>query len=176
MTFIAMLRPHLLDLPAVPPLADGYALRRAHGPADDEALAILLTAAFATAWEPENVRTRLTAAPSVRTTYVITWEGQLVATASYRYREEDFPNAGVMHWVGTHPDHRGRGLASALLIQLLHDFAAWGDHAAALETQDFRLPAIRTYLRFGFLPIYEFKGEDQRPIWATIFPLLLGPR
>lgn len=175
MTFIAMQRPHLLDLPAVPPLADGYVLRRAHGPEDDEALAVLLTAAFGTTWTPENARTRLTAAPSVRTTYVITWEGQFVATASHRYREEDFPNAAVMHWVGTHPDHRGRGLASALLIHLMHDFAACGDQVAALETQDFRLPAIRAYLRYGFVPMYEFKGEDQRSVWATIFPVLLGP-
>src|SRR3954454_12088361 len=126
MTSIFMRRPHLHDIPETPPLAEGYVLRQAFSPADDMALAELLTAAFGEDWDEERVRSRLTRAPDVRAVYVIARGGELTATAAHRRVPEQWPDAGCVHWVGTHPNHARNGLASALLVHLLREFAACG--------------------------------------------------
>jgi len=174
MTNIYMRRPHLRDIPAVALLPEGYALRQAFSPGDDTALAAALTAAFGEVWDAGRVRARLTDAPDVRAVYVVTRGGQIVATASHRRLPERFPDAGGVHWIGTHPDHTRKGLASILLVHLLREFAASGDRAAALETQEFRLPALRAYLKFGFLPVYDVTGEDHRPVWSAIFQAMFA--
>ncbi len=169
MTSIFMRRPHLDDLPVVPPLPEGYALRQAFSPQDDAPLAAMLAAAFGEAWDVGRVRSELTATPDVRAVYVITDSDRIVATASNRWVPERDPDAGCVHWVGTHPDYLRRGLASALLAHLLGIFHTEGRSAAILETQDFRLPAIRAYLKFGFLPLYEMRGADHHAIWSALF-------
>lgn len=90
------------------------------------------------------------------------WQGRPVATASSHWLPDRFPGAGVVHWVGTRPDHARLGLGSALLRRLLHDFDERGYPAAVLQTDTFRLPAIRAYLRFGFLPVYGSTGATTR--------------
>lgn len=169
MADLFMRRPHLRKIPAVAPLPPGYALRRALSPQDDAGLAATLTAAFAQEWDVTRVRARLTEAPDVRAVYVIVRDGEIAATAAHRRLPERWPQAGYVHWVGTHPDHARKGLASALLAHLLRDFAACGYREAVLETQDSRLAALRAYLKFGFLPIYEPDAEGQQAIWSAIF-------
>lgn len=169
MTEVLMRRPHLREIPAVAPLPAGYALRRASSLDDDAALAATLTAAFPREWDVDRVRARLTEAPDVRAVYVVTWGRQIAATASHRWLPERWPEAGCVHWVGTHPDHARKGLASALLAHLLREFAACDYREAVLATQSFRLPALRAYLKFGFLPVYDSDGEDVYTVWSAVF-------
>lgn len=176
MTNIFMRRPSLHDIPAAPRLPEGYLLRQAFSPVDDAALAVALAATFGEGWDAGSVRARLTAAPDVRAVYVIVRDGEIAATASHRRLPERWPDAGCVHWVGTRPDHARKGLASALLAHLLREFAACGDRAAALETQEFRLPALRAYLKFGFLPVYDANGEDHRPVWSAVFQAMFADR
>src|SRR5947208_43046 len=133
MTSIYMRRPHLRDFPPIAPLPDGYLLRQAFSPGDDAALAAMLTAAFGDVWDEGHVRARLTDTPDVRVVYVVVQGGEIVATASHRRRPVRWPSAGFVHWVGTHPEHTRRGLASVLLVRLLREFATGGDDAAMLE-------------------------------------------
>ncbi len=179
---VVLRRPHLRDLPPAPKLPDGYLLRQVDE-ADETALAALLTAAFAApqgdaarrdAWDVARVRERLIRTPDVRAVYVVERQGVLVATASSQSVPERYPGSGKVHWVGTRPDHQGRGLASALLARLLVDFAARGDTDAVLHTQTYRLPAIRRYFAFGFLPDFDPHGEDHRPRWCAAFQSLFG--
>ena len=172
MAQLLMLRPHLRDLPPVSPLPAGYRLRLAAGEADEEALAAMLAAAFDKPWDAARVRRELTAAPDVRAVYVVTWQDLPVATAASRSLPDRFPGSGYVHWVGTHPEHQRRGLAAALLARLLRDFAERGDRDAVLETDDFRLPALRAYLACGFLPVYDVAGEDHRARWSAVFQAL----
>ena len=172
MAQLLMLRPHLRDLPPVPPLPAGYRLRLAQAEADEEALAAVLAAAFANPWDSARVRRELTAAPDVRAVYAVTWQDRPVATAASRSLPDHFPGSGYVHWVGTHPEHQRRGLALALLARLLRDFAERGDRDAVLETDDSRLPALRAYLACGFLPVYDVAGEDHRARWSAVFQAL----
>ena len=160
----------------MPPLPAGYAVRTFQDGDDEEALARVLTAAFGEEWSVDRVRTGLTQAPDVLAVYIVTWQGQPVATASSRSAPDTFPGSGYVHWVGALPEHAGRGLGAALMGRLLQDFRERGCQDAVLETDDFRLPAIKIYLRYGFLPVYEVKGEDQRARWAMLFQTLFAPR
>jgi len=172
---LQMRRPHLRDLPPMPNLPAGYVIRTA-GTDDEPELAAVLTASFDEEWTVERVRKSLTGAPDVLAVYVVTWEGRPVATASSRVDAVQFPGSGYVHWVGALPGHAGRGLGSALMVRLLEDFQEREYRDAVLETDDFRIPAIRSYLRCGFNPVYEVKGEDLRSRWSAIFQAVFAPR
>jgi mycothiol synthase len=49
---------------------------------------------------------------------------------------------------------------------VLAHFAAAGLDQAVLETDAFRLPAVRTYLRLGFVPEPRAPGDARR--WSTV--------
>lgn len=55
----------------------------------------------------------------------------------------------------THPDHRGRGLAPALLSHILHQHGSAGLRSYLHVATD-NLTAIALYIRLGFLPRGEF--------------------
>jgi mycothiol synthase len=174
---LLLLRPSLDDIPART-AADGYELRLARTE-DEPAIAATLTAAFEPTstqrqvFDVARVRRELTEAPDVDATFVAVWQGTAVATASSRWLPERFPDAGYVHWVGTDPAHKRRGLAGALLGEVFAHFAKVGRTHAVLETEDHRLPALHSYLRLGFTPVYEVSGEDHRPRWSTIFQALV---
>lgn len=171
-TSLLLRRPHLEDIPERA-LPAGYVLRLAE-PADDEAIAETLRESFAEPWDVELVRTRLTRAEDVVAVYVVAYDGRVVATASSRWVPDTYPGAGYVHWVGTHPAHARKGLAAALLVELLNHFREVGRTDSVLQTDDHRHPAIRSYLRLGYTPVYEVDGEDHRQRWSAIFQALLG--
>lgn len=173
---VLMHRPHLRDLPAPAPLASGVSLRQVE-PEDERSLAELLERVFlqyGERWDKDRVRHVLTEASDVNAVYAIFWQGQPVATTSSQYLPEYADTAGFVHWVATHPDFRGKSLASALLIRVLTDFKERGYDGAWLITQPDRIPAIRTYLKFGFVPEYKANGADHRSRWSAIFPTVLN--
>ena len=173
---VLMHRPHLHHLPAPVPLDPGFALREVE-PADERALAELLERVFlqyGERWDENRVRRVLTEANDVNAVYAIFWQGQPVATTSSQYLHEYADTAGFVHWVATHPDFRGKRLASTLLARVLTDFEERGYDGAWLITQPDRIPAIRTYLKFGFVPEYKANGADHRSKWSAIFPTVLN--
>lgn len=173
---ISMLRPHLYNTPEPRPLPEGYTLRPL-GHEHEPQLARLLGVAFNEAWDERRVASTLTRAPDVRAVYGVFWHGELAATASSQVRPDRDPTAGFVHWVATHPRHRSKGLAAGLLARSLEDFSARGYLRARLVTQPERVPAIRAYLTFGFVPAYEEDGpnheHDHRAVWSGIFQELM---
>lgn len=168
---VAMHRPHLRDVPDSPLMPGGYSLRRL-GRDDEPQLAALLSAAFAEPWDEGRVGSTLTRAEDVKAVYGVLWRNELVATASSQFLPGQDPYVGFVHWVATHLDHRAKGLAAILIVQLLNDFEVRGYRGARLFTQPKRLPAVRTYLKFGFVPEYAVDGRDDRSLWSDIFQAL----
>ena len=65
------------------------------------------------------------------------------------------------------PEARGLGLGGLLTQHVLDFFLARGVDYITLDTDDFRLPAIKTYLRLGFIPVLSEYGAEQ--LWRDIF-------
>ena len=73
-------------------------------------------------------------------------------------------------WVAVHPDHRGHGLCRPICAAAMRYAANASFTEIYLETEDFRLAAIKTYLRLGFEP--EMTRPDHPERWKTVRRLL----
>jgi mycothiol synthase len=77
---------------------------------------------------------------------------------------------GYIHMVGVLKEHCGKGLGYWLTVSCLKVFSDQGFSSVMLQTEDFRIPAIKHYLNLGFSPV--LIKENQREIWAGIFRLI----
>ncbi len=166
MTQLFMTHPGPLLLP-VPDLPAGFVMRAAT--ADDAAaLDVVLEEAFAEPWGIDRtLSVLLAAADVVRTWLITTTDGGLVATASERLLPDEYPGAGYVHYVGALASVRGKRLGQIVTQRCLQGFAERGLEKAVLKTDDFRLPAVRTYLRIGFVP--EYRSDEERAAWSGVF-------
>ena len=162
---LKMRRPSLDDLPPVE-IPHGYLLRGATS-ADEPAVAALLATAFDdAAWTVERVQKALTRAADVARVLVLAADdGNLVATASVQLPPGE-TRTGLVHWVGADPVRKGKRFGYWVSLAVLHELKARGCSAAALFTDDFRLPAIKTYLNLGFLPLVTHESHPER--WRKV--------
>jgi len=157
---LLMRREHLRDLPrAATPY--GFELRRAT-PEDEESLARLLLSVFGGTWAADTVRRTLTRSPDVDSVYVVVRGDEAVATASARLDPQAFPGEGYVHWVGVSAEYRKRRLGLAVCVRVLERFAELGCEGAVLETDDYRLDAVRIYLGMGFRPAHRHSHDAER--------------
>jgi mycothiol synthase len=56
----------------------------------------------------------------------------------------------------------GKGLGLQVSLAALHHMANSGKEASILETDDFRIPAIKTYLRLGYKPLLIHENQAER--------------
>lgn len=87
-----------------------------------------------------------------------------VATAAAWNSEEQ--DTGYVHMVGSLPEYKGKGLGYQVSLATLHQMRHEGKEQAVLQTDDFRLPAIVTYLKLGFVPEHSHPTHAQR--WEDI--------
>jgi ribosomal protein S18 acetylase RimI-like enzyme len=147
---------------------------RAATRADGPQMAAVLGAAFPEMkWDEARVHADLTDATDVPVTFVIEERGKIVATASVRYNPK-FPDSGYVHWVGVDPAHRGKQLGTVVMAKVMRRFLADGYKTVILETDDFRLPAIASYLGQGFIPHYTETDHEER--WSKVFEQLAQSR
>ncbi|MBD3243447.1 MAG: GNAT family N-acetyltransferase [Chitinivibrionales bacterium] len=93
--------------------------------------------------------------------------GAIVATALAGHRPSALhPNGGELGWVAADPAHVGKKLGAAVCAAVMKRFAEAGYTRVYLLTDDFRLPAIKTYLRLGFRPLLHQAGMARR--WRTV--------
>lgn len=89
-----------------------------------------------------------------------------VATATAWYRGDFEPSVGYLHMVGLMPNYAGKGLGLIASLAALYKMREDGRKSAVLNTDDFRIPAIKTYLKLGFLP--KFTHESHAKRWESI--------
>jgi mycothiol synthase len=75
--------------------------------------------------------------------------------------------------VGCRSSHLGRGLGWLVSLAAMHRMQAEGRERAVLQTDDFRLPAIRSYQRLGYRPL--LFSEDHRRRWLAVVKELGWP-
>ena len=89
-----------------------------------------------------------------------------VATATSWHKQELGENTGYLHMVGVLPEHRGKSLGYQISLSVLHQMKQEGFKRAVLKTDDFRIPAIVTYLKLNFKPKIIHSNQYER--WKTI--------
>ncbi len=66
-----------------------------------------------------------------------------------------------MDLIATHPEHRGRGLAAAMIVDALDSYRRDGIERAALEVDaDSPTGAHRLYTNLGFEPWHEVETDE----------------
>lgn len=93
--------------------------------------------------------------------FYLSRDGIDVATAS-AIEKQEFPNEGWLHMVGVHTSARGLGLSKPIVTAALDSFAKRGFKSVMLSTDDFRIPAIKTYLSLGFHPVLSHESHASR--------------
>jgi mycothiol synthase len=93
--------------------------------------------------------------------------GGIVATAQALHGLSDqHPFGGELGWVAGDPAYRGRGLGMAVCAAVTRRFLQAGYTRIYLHTDDFRLPALKTYLKLGYEP-YLF-APDMPERWRAV--------
>lgn len=83
-------------------------------------------------------------------TFIEDAAGERVATITTITHKD---NTGYVHMVKAKENQRGKGLGHRMAEYALQVFAERGIEQVILTTDDFRLPAIKTYLDAGFYPV-----------------------
>jgi proline iminopeptidase len=170
----------LTSLPSIE-VAAGYSLRTVERDiikvvrsGDLSKINELMQAAFGTshgAWTEQRVLETMWLDQTVKQTFVIEENATrtVVAVASARIDWVNFPKGlAYLHWVGSHPAHRGKNLGRAVSLAVLQyardNLNCTG---AMLETQDERVPAVQVYQAIGFKPALRTEpGMEER--WSAI--------
>jgi len=166
---LVMFRRSLTDLEPLR-LACGYRLR--HFRAGDEAAwERIINAAYETESERFDNRFKSHAIwQPQRVLFIVDRYDEPVATAAAWQIDRFGDKVGCLHMVGVHPRHQGRGLGCGISLAVLRQFARMRLKAAALNTHDYRLPAIGMYLKLGFEPV--LVHENQRQRWRRVLSAL----
>jgi mycothiol synthase len=99
---------------------------------------------------------------------------QIVATAMAMHNPSPLhPYGGELGWVAGHPEHAGRHLGRVVSAAATARFLRAGYRRIYLRTDDWRLPALKTYLRLGYVPLPYAAGMAER--WRAVCAKLDWP-
>lgn len=93
--------------------------------------------------------------------------GEAAATITF-YTEPG--GKGMLHMVCCRKKYRGLGIGNAIVSYALAQLTGRGTMQIGLTTDDFRLPAIRAYLRMGFEPVVN--SEEMQERWKNVLEKL----
>ena len=150
---------------------DDYRLRTFR-PGDEKAYIELMRAAGFDCWTDETLDEVLkNAIPEGVIFAEHEASSAIAATAMGWYKPNDlFPDAYEMGWVAASPEHQGRGLGRVVTAASTDTIIRAGASSIYLLTDDWRLPAIKGYLRVGYVPF--FSKPDIKPCWQEVFSKL----
>jgi len=161
-----------LDAPPSIHLPAGYALRT-HRAEDTPRFYQVMALAGWPGWDDARLRPWLgRILPQGWFVIVCQERGQIVATAM-ALTSEAYPGGGELGWLASDPDHRGRGLGLVAAAAVTAWFIEAGRRPMHLYTEDYRLPALKTYLKLGYVPFLCQPEMGDR--WRTVCQQLGWP-
>ena len=151
----------LLDAPPAPTVPQGFAMRQ-YRDDDFEAYNRLRVKAGFEAWTPEQMARALRqVAPDGFFLVERIDTGQLAASAMAQHDPRpEHPFGGQVGWVAADPEQKGKGLGMAVSAAAAARLIGMGYRRIYLLTDDYRLAALKTYLKLGFEP---FMVSDDMP-------------
>ncbi len=150
-----------VDMPELPP---GYQLR-GFAVGDAPGWAELIVAAGFDGWDARKFDDYILAPERVPGSRVVEFDGELVAATFASKRSEDLSEA-ALDYVVCHPAHQGRRLGRIVCAAAMRFLAERGYQTITLQTDDWRLPAIKTYFNLGFTPIMTRRDMPDR--WLEV--------
>lgn len=165
---LLMIQDDLGALPALQ-LPEGCGIR-SFRPGDEAAWERIIAASFGGEHSFERGMAADEAYKPERVWFVTDVAGQPIATASAWYRPQWSEDTGYLHMVGLIPEHAGKKLGYAVSLAALLQMVREGRTRAVLHTDDFRIPAVKTYLGLGFVPSLTDGSHLGR--WQTLAGIL----
>jgi len=165
---------HLLDAPPSVRLPFGYMMRTYH-PGDEIRFFEVMGLAGWPGWNGERLRSWLSRILPEGWFMVIHAESdEIVATAMALQDQLEFGRlGGELGWLACDPAHRGNGLGLAVSAAVTARLINEGYHNIHLYTEHWRLAAIKTYLKLGYIP-YLYRLE-MRERWRAVCAQLQWP-
>lgn len=157
--------PERLETLSDPVFAPDFVLRPFRAGDEVEYLALMRAAGFP--WPDDRVQTVLEKAMPGGIFFACDARtGRLAATAMANRLRPDEPADHELGWVAAHPDYRGKRLGDKICAAVLIFFRQAGMRQIILHTDDFRQPALVTYLRQGWQPVID--DEEMAGRWQAI--------
>jgi mycothiol synthase len=156
------------------PVPAGYRLREFRA-GDEKPYVALMQAAGFDRWNRDNLdRVIQNAVPHGIVFAEHVASSRLAATAMAWPRPlPQAADAYEMGWVAADPAHRGLGLGELVTAAATRALLAHGARHIFLLTDDWRLPAIKGYLKLGYVPAGE--APEVRARWHELFRILNWP-
>ncbi len=152
-------------------LPSGYAIRTYKPEDKDNYIALMNKAGFSGFDEKALYNSFKRFLPNGTFLIVHKSTNQIVATASASHNiYEPDPYAGLIDWVSADPEHRGKGLGYIVCAAAVNKLIKLGYKKITLSTDDYRLPAIKTYIKLGFSPIID--SEETKERWKNVYTKL----
>ena len=151
-------------------LPPGYRLH-SYQPGDEATWAdVINRAGHLGEYTPEKVKLTLTGLPRFRPEgllFVVTDEGETVATACAWQSREDEWAVAQLHMVAVVPEHQGKRLSYWVSAAVCHVLRQWGTGEVMLLTDEFRKAAVKVYVNLGFHPVIRSAEHFDR--WIAIY-------
>lgn len=156
-----------LATPPAPRLPQGYILRT-YRPGDEPRFYEVMALSGWPGWDDAKLRPWLARIPPESWFMLVhAADDQIVATAMGLHDPTDWhPDGGELGWVASDPAHAGQGLGRAVCAAVVARLIALGYRNIHLYTEDFRLAALKSYFRLGFIP--RLATPDMPARWQAI--------
>jgi mycothiol synthase len=174
-----------LETPPVVRVPPGYRLRT-HRAGDEARFYEVMALAGFTGWNEEVLRPWRERILDQGWFVVVHVEsGQIVATAmALQGYSAEYPLGGQVGWVAGDPAHAGLGLGLAVCAAVTVRLIDAGYTQIYLGTEDWRLAALKTYLKLGYVPVLHTPEMPERwqavcaqvgwPFTPEVWPSMLG--
>ena len=159
----------LADLSDLPPIVvpEDYEIRT-YRSGDEDAWARIMNTGVGEHWNVGKARQELTGRPRFDPNglFLAVSDGEPVGSACAWRSSPDETGEATVHMLCVLPEARGNNLGYVLSLHVLHYFRERGISPVSLSTDDHRIPAIRTYLKLGFEPVYFDDSHVER--WERV--------
>jgi mycothiol synthase len=165
---------YLLDEPPVVQLPCGYTLRT-YQRGDEPRFYEIMELAGWPGWNDEKLQPWIARIPPESWFMAVhKASNQIVATAMGLHDHSDLhPFGGELGWVAGDPAHAGKGLGMAVCAAVTARLIEAGYRNIHLYTEHWRLAALKTYLKLGYIPFLYTPEMSER--WRVICEQLKWP-
>lgn len=141
-------------------LPEGFTLRAFELNQDEERLTLIQNTAFGEHWgfcpnTVEEIAARVRMESTDPNGIIFISDGNSLAGYNWTLRNQnDHGSVGYVSMTGVHPDYRGKGLGTAVVVTGMDYLCRQGIDAIELEVDSTNTPAVELYRKLGFKPTH----------------------